>query len=188
MGDITTQIIATSFAVIPSFVGIIIDNLKSRGHSRELIRAVEVCEMVIIEQVSIHLSAITTHFKKEISRILLLAFRNLEVTNIDSMEIEAFNYNFDRTAFKVIRQANKHIKQLESAHIRILIFRWLFWIILLTAILLTLVVIVWPNVFSSSFIVPISAFSVLAIVAFLLDRVVSSNLLDEVQKEHGISV
>jgi len=185
LGDLEVRILTAACAAIPSLIGITLDNLKSRDQSKELIRGVEVCESVILDQVSTMLSPVTDHFRKEISRLLLLHYSKAEVSDIETMEIRSCDLG--KPTFRAVRQASRHISRLESACKRIVMFRWLFWSILILAGLLGFNLFIWPQVYAGWFLIPIPVLSIVTIVFFLLDKVVSSNLLDQIEKEYGIS-
>ena len=212
MDENNLKIIFTAVSFLVSLVGIFLNFILSRKGGRELNRGLEICNKVIIERYSSQIKtiakAMSQHFRNETSRVLEIAMRELsvymnELKNESNTEksfmpaIEEYNIkdikseevDFDlKSAYKEIKKTNDFIRKIESAALRTKLFRWAFVIILAVALSFSIIILKWPLLIPAW--IPLSIFIVLVIflIFFAVAANKTSDLINKVEREYGISI
>lgn len=196
------QILMIGFAFLSSASGIFLDIIVSRKRISNLHRGIEICEKAIYDYVNGALKVIISHYKKEVNRILDIPIREISALintlgkkkkmdefnfNIRSFEVNDLDLDFTG-AYKKIRQTNTFIKKLEIAAARIKIFRWIFGVILTLVLLVGFIFILLPKIVPAWITVATLVISILSFIVFLFDSIRANDLIDNMEKEYGISM
>lgn len=179
------NIIAIIVAIIPPILGIILDNLKSRELGKELNRAIEITEDVFVEKINDQFINVIKHYENEINRVLALAFQGVNIDAIKDLEIQRLAFN--KNGYRNIKDINKNNNQLELLSFCLRIFRWIFYIILVVALILIFLYYINKKYLPSLVIFILCGISIISIVCFLFTRIRILHKIERIEKEYGIS-
>lgn len=168
-------------------IGIILD-LLSLKRSDKLIRSIEICEDSIIELIKRQFKGITNHYKNEIDRILARAFNPASIEKIQVMNIKEKDLNIEKITLNSFQNTNRYIIKLKSAHLRIKTLRIVFAFIFCITLIVCFVFIKWPNILPNSIPMILLVISFIYIMFVIYDLVSTTNLIDIIRKEYGISI
>ena len=198
MASNTSQVLMIGFAFFSSVIGIFIDILLSRKRISALHRCLNVCEKVVYEQIDkTIITPVIDHFREELNRILEILVREISThmgkakssSNINIRNLEVKNLELDfMNSSRAIKRTNLFIGKIESAARRIKFFRWVFGILLTIVLLLGFLLIVWPKLVPPWSSITALIISMLSIIIFVFDCIKTNDLIDNTEKEYGLSI